>query len=269
VPQEFVDGLQRYIDEEGPIYPVEDESGRPSRRFAALHEFLWTGKQDPKAFLKLLGPRGAADDIEDFVLRRDTIGLAIVTALYRRLDNKDPERATLYDAVAYAAVNFGFDPLYGESHTRTGAEVADLFVDPELQPCAESRAALEHHLEPLFAAWRKRVTEKASTTMMGILMRHLGARGADRFYEEWERMSDNERYNLLKTTADAPGSFAPATRKRIVAALLSGSFDVRGAAFDALEKLGAPLEGVDIVVPEKELRAALEPLRAWAAETGS
>ncbi|MHC4959833.1 MAG: hypothetical protein ACYTGN_15830 [Planctomycetota bacterium] len=263
MPSEFVAGLQRYIDEDGPIYPPEDS------RVRALHEFLWTGKQDPRGFLELLGPRRAAEDVEEFMLRRDIVGLAIVTALYRRLDAKDPEKSVLYDAVAYASVNFGFDPLYGSSHTRTGAEVADLFIDPELPACAESKAALNKHLEPLIAAWRKRVTEKATTTMMAIFVRHLGASGADRLFLEWEHMSDSERYNLLKTTVDAPRPFAPATRKRMVDALLATSFDVRGAAFDALEKRGAPLKGIDIVVPEKELREALGPLRAWAAETGS
>lgn len=260
----LVAGLQAYIAAEGPIYPVED------RRLRALHEYLFEARPDPEALLPLIGPRAEATEVEDWMLRRDHVAMAVVTSLYRRLDQvpDDPHIAAIWDAVAYAGANFGFDPLYGEAHTRTGAEVADLFVDPKLKACPESRAALNHHMERLLKAWRGRVTEKATTTMMAIFLRHLGAPGMDRMFSEWDAMSPRERFNLLKLAADMEGP-STGTKRRIVDALLADSMEVREAAKEALEALGAPVGGLEVAAPERELERELEGLRRWAAETDS
>ena len=158
--------------------------------------------------------------------------------------------------LAYAAVHFSFDPLYGESHTQTGAEIANLFIDAELRPCPESKAALLRYLDPMMEAWRARVTRKATTTMIAIFMRHIGAAGGDRFFAEWKSMNENERVSLLEVAADYEG-FSTATKQRIVEALKDPSFDVSEAALKALKALGAPLDTVDLGSPAAELEEGL------------
>jgi hypothetical protein len=140
-------------------------------------------------------------------------------------------------------------------------------MDPQLAPNPDSAAALEHHIDAMLRAWRGRVTEKASTSMMGILIRHLGAAGAARMFGEWKGMSASERFNLLKQTGgvdDPP----PALKTAVVEALRDESFEVRGAALDALQELGAPVGELEIVAPD-DVEQALPALRRWAAETDS
>ena len=259
----FVKGLARYIDSAKPIFGPKDH------RLRAMHEYLWTAKPDPKTLLGLLGPRRDATGIEDWILRRDLVAWSVVTSLYRRLDaGGDDHVAGLYDAVTFATVNFGFDPLYGESHTRTSQEVADLFLDPELRPCPESEAATRKHLEALLRAWRARVTKKATTTLIAILLRHLGPAGGDRMFSEWKNMDETERTNLLLLAAEYE-DFSTATRVQMVHALRSGSIEVREAALKALEAQGAPVAGIDIGARDEDLRESLEALLKWASKTDS
>ena len=77
----LIKGLRKYIDSEGPIYPLRD------RRFLALHNYLYFAVPDPTLLKPLLGARKDASEIEDWVLRRDHIAMAIITSYYRRLVN--------------------------------------------------------------------------------------------------------------------------------------------------------------------------------------
>ncbi len=260
----LIKGLRKYIDSEGPIYPLRD------KRFRALHDYLYFAVPDPTLLKPLLGARKDASEIEDWVLRRDHIAMAIVTSYYRRLVRRkdDPYTRALWDTVAYAGVHFSFDPLFGDSHTQTGAEISDLFMDPQLPACKESREALEAHMETMLSAWRKRVTEKASTSMMGIVIRHVGAAGVDRLFGEWDRMSKSEKFNLLSQAGDHRG-LATASKKLIVESLLADLIETREAALEALNGLGAPVADVEIGAPDEELREAVKPLRRWASKTDS
>ena len=259
----FVKGLKRYIDSARPIFGPEDP------RWRAMHEYLWTCKPDPSTLKGLLGPRRAATEVEGWVLRRDLVAWTVVISLYRRLDaGGDRYLAGIFDAVTYATVNFGFDPLYGAGHTRTGQKIAELFLDPELRPGPESKAAAQRYLEPLVGAWRKRVTPKATTTMVAILLRHLGPAGGDRMFREWEGMDEAERASLLLLAAEYEG-LSPASRLRMVRALGSGSIEVRGAALRALRHQGAPVRGIDIAARDEDRRDSLDQLRKWAAKTDS
>lgn len=259
-PEELVAGLEAYIESDDPVYTTWDP------RFQALHRFLWKERPDPRDLLPLLGAHAPKEDVDAELMKRDKIANAIVTSFLRRILEApdDPYRAALYDAVAYAGVHFSFDPAYGDSHTITGVEVSDFFSLGEFPVTEESKAALQEHLEASIAAWRKRVTDKSTSMFFGIHLRHLGAVAADRFLREWEGMNADERYDLLKRTEDVEG-LSPAGRLRVVEALLDTSLDVRAAAVETLEALGAPLGELDGSAREEEIRAALPRLRLWAA----
>ena len=256
--------MRKYIDSDGPIYPQRDP------RFLSLHNYLYFAVPNPSLLKPLLGPRKEAKEIEDWVLRRDHVAWIVVTTFYRRLRRlkDDPYTEALWDAVAYAGAHSSFDPLFGDSHTKTGAEVSDLFMDAQLRSCAASKKALKDNMDAMLGAWRKRVTEKASTSMMGIINRHMGAAGIDRLFGEWGRMSAEERYNLLRQAGDNEG-LASASKKLIVESLLADSIETRVAALEALEALGAPVKEVEVAAPEEELREDIKPLRDWASKTDS
>jgi len=260
----FVSAMQAHIAGDDPIYPPQDD------RFLFLHRLLYRLRVDPTPLLPLLGPRAAAEDIDGPVMKRDNVAMAVLTSFLRRIyeDPDDPYRPALFDAVAYAGVHFSFDPLYGDAHTATSTEVSDFFLDPEMTPSGESRRSILKHLDELLAGWRRRVTEKASTSLFGALLRHLGAEGATRLFAEWKHMSDTERYNLLKQVGELD-DLGPTHRRRIVDALLDPSFEVREAAFESLQKLEAPLGDTEVGLPEEELRKSLPALRRWAAKTDS
>jgi hypothetical protein len=263
-PAGMVDALRAYVHGEHPVYPPDD------RRFFALHRVLFAHRPDPVPFAPLLGPRFPAEEITDAVLKRDSVAMAVVTSFMRRIAEVEgePQRQALYDLIAYAGANFSFDPLYGDSHPATGPEVADFFMIPQIGPCPESRASLRGALDESIALWRGRVTEKATTTFFAILLRHLGAEGADRLFSEWKGMSASERASLVKLAGEEERLLRP-SRRALLAALLDPSMDVREAALEALERQGAPVGDVDIAVREEELRRDLERLEGWAEETGS
>jgi hypothetical protein len=258
--EELVRGLQAYVDGDDPVYTTWDP------RFLALHEFLRRTCPDPRGFGPLLGPHAEREDVDERLLKRDKVANAVVTSFLRRIveEPDDPHRAALFDAVSGAGVHFSFDRAYGDSHTITGVEIADFFSTEEFPVTAESRAALEKHLEASIEAWRRRVTDKATSNFFGIHIRHLGAAAVDRFLGEWEGMHPDERYDLLRRAERVEGLSA-ASRSRVVEALLDPGLDVREAAAGVLRAQGAPLGDLDASAPEGRIRAALPALRAWAA----
>ena len=158
---------------------------------------------------------------------------------------------------------FAFDPLYGDAHTETSVDVGDFFADARFPPCAASRAAIEHHLPDLLAAWRARVTRKGTSTFFGIVLRHLGAEGADALVREREGLDEEERKDLLLRLKDQE-DLGEGARLALVEGLLDPSFEVREAALRALGKQGAPVGGLDPASPDEEMAAASRGLRDWA-----
>jgi hypothetical protein len=263
-PAELVRGLRGYIDGDDPIYPLEDE------RYWLLHQFLYEQRPAPAGLLPLLGPRGEAREVDEHILKRDSIAVAVVTTFERRaIENpEEPGRADLYDAIAYAGACFSFDPLYEDAPNATQTEVVDFFMHPKVMPSAETRASLEKNFDDTLERWRNRVTESASTTFCGIVLRHMGREGLDRLFNEWERMRENERTSLLRLAADEE-TLGPRSRGRMVSALLDPSLEVREAAYESLKRLGAPLGELEITDREEDLAKALVPLRRWADKTDS
>ena len=261
-PVDLVAGLQAYVRGDDPILPRDDA------RCYALHNFLFGQRPDPEGLRPLLGPRGPAEEVADALLKRDLIAICIVTSYMRRLWEypESTDRQSLYDSIAYAGVNFGFDPVYGDSHTGTSEEITDFFAEPTFAACEESRVSLTRYLEDSVARWRRRVTAKSSSMFFGIVMRHLGTAGTDRLFLEWEGMRPSEKYDLLKRVADRdlPGRSALLT---VVSALTDPDFEVREAAVEALEEFEAPIGDLDTSSTEEALSAALPRLREWAEKT--
>ncbi|MHC4817420.1 MAG: hypothetical protein ACYTF8_05155 [Planctomycetota bacterium] len=262
--EDLVVGLQAYVAGDDPIYPRRD------RRYWSLHGFLFRTRPDPRGFLPLFGPHGGMTVDDPCLLKRDSIALAVVTSFIRRIfeDPKDPWRKELYDVIGMAGVHFSFDPAYGESHTYTGVEVGDFFGDAIFPVCEESRASLRRALPALLEQWRKRVTDKGTSSFFGVVLRHLGKEGAEVLFGEWARLNEDERYDLLKRVADQE-ALGPVARLHTVEALLDASIDVREAAFEALEAHEAPLGDLDVSARESDIEKGLAPLRQWARKTKS
>ncbi|NJN14181.1 MAG: hypothetical protein HC813_00495, partial [Planctomycetes bacterium] len=95
----------------------------------------------------------------------------------------------------------GLRAPWGDSHTLTGEEIGDFFSEAEWPACPEATAAVSRHLESHILRWRRRVSDKASSTFFGIVLRHVGVR-ADRLFAEWEAMNEDERVDLLKRAGE-------------------------------------------------------------------
>jgi len=259
--EELVDGLRRYVDGDHPAYATNDP------HCIALHEFLFETAPEPRGLLPLFAPHGKRE-VDDTVLRRDAIASTVATSFMRRIVERkgDPHYAALYDALAVVAVNFVFDPAYGDAHTETSVDVGDFFAGAEFPPCEESRAALDRHLDELLAAWRGRVTRKGSSSFFGVLLRHLGAPAGEALVREWGGMDVEERKDLLLRLKDQE-EILPGARMKLVEGLLDPSLDVREAAAAALSKQGAPMSGLDPSAPDDEMERASAPLREWARKT--
>jgi hypothetical protein len=262
--EDLVAGLQGYVAGDDPIYPQRD------RRYWALHGFLYRERPDPRGFLPLFGPHDGLTVDDPALLKRDTIAYAVVTSFTRRIyeDPKDPWRKELYDVIAMAGVHFSFDPAYGESHTETGVEVGDFFGQAVFPVCEESRASLRKSLPAALEQFRKRVTDKATSSFFGIVLRHLEKEGAELLFPEWAGLNDDERYDLLKRVADQE-ALGPVARRHAVEALLDASIDVREAAFEALGAHKAPLGDLDPSARESDIEKGMAPLRQWARKTKS
>lgn len=261
---DLVAGLRRYIDGDYPVYPPDGDRAR------ALHEFLFSEKPDPRAFVALfpLPPKRA--DVDEQRMRSDLVGTSVVTSFIRRVA-EEPEtrdRAALYDAIVAIGVPFAFDTAWGDSHTNTSVMVTEFLAEAKFPVCKESRDAVTRHFPSLLAEWRGRVTRKGSSVFFGITLRHVGAAGAAALCAEWGGMDANEREDLLLRLAyeDEAGR---AVRERMVGALLDPGPDVREAAFAALRAHGAPLGDLDASARDSELEKALPALRRWAEETES
>lgn len=261
---DLVAGLQAYVDGSDPIYPRRD------RRYWALHGFLYRQRPDPRGFLPLFGPHAGLTVDDPGLLKRDSIALAVVTSFIRRIyeDPEDPWRKELYDVIAEAGVHFSFDPVYGDAHTGTGVEVGNFFGQAIYPVCEESRASLRKTLPRVIEQWRRRVTDKGSSSFFGIVLRHLGAEGAEVLFREWGRMNEDERYDLLKRMAEEE-TLGPLARRCTVEALLDESVDVREAAFGALEAHRAPLGDLDASARDSDIEKGMGPLRQWAKKTKS
>ncbi|HEX5138288.1 MAG TPA: hypothetical protein VFY93_15035 [Planctomycetota bacterium] len=232
-----------------------------------LHRFLYERAPDPEPFLTLFAPHGKRE-VDDAVLRRDVVASTVATTFMRRIVDRplEPRKAALYDALALVLARFAFDPAYGDAHTETSVDAGDFFGDPAIPPCAESRAAFRHRLPEMLLAWRARATRKGSSTFFGVVLRHLGAEGGEALVLERGRMDEEERKDLLLRLKDEE-EIGPGARMALVEGLLDVSLDVREAAWHGLSKQGAPVDGIDPSARDRDIRAALPPLRAWAQKT--
>ncbi len=206
--------------------------------------------------------------MSDELLRRDVVGTAVAHTLTRRAyQNPDASvRTACYDAIGLLSTAFAFDRAYGNAHTNTSVIVTDFLSKPEFQPCAESGAALKKHYGAIIKEWRRRVTDKGSSTFFGIVMRHLGSGGTAMLFEEWRGMRPAEREDLLLRVAYQDET-TPVVRKGLVGALLDNSFDVRAAAHKALTAHEAPLDELDDSAADDAIEKALPRLHKWAQET--
>ena len=255
-------GLLRYMSAPGPIYPKDDP------RLRALHRFLYGTKPDPRTLAGIFAPHEATE-VTDRLLRRDAVAYAVVTSFIRRVhEPDDPHPGPLWDMIVNASANFAFDPVYGDSDTATGAEIAELMTDDKVLPDAHSCAAVVKHLPALIERWRGRAATFASSTFFGIALRYAGDPGAELVFAEWARMREEERFDILKRIADED-RVGPNARAAMVTGLLDNSMDVREAAYDALKTHGAPVQGFDSSSRDLEIERALPRLRRWAAETES
>jgi hypothetical protein len=213
----------------------------------------------PESLAPLLGPRGPAADVDARLLKRDAMAMIVLDSLVARWFEGGEAPAPLLDVALACGPHFAFDPVYAESHTRTGEELADFLSQAPVTP--ELVAAVERHLEPLLAAWRGRVTDKSTSTLFGIVLRILGVGGGARLVREWDGMREEERVDLLERFAwmdlDRP------LLRHAAAALLDPSPIVRRSAHKALLKQGAPLQGVDPSAREAELRRARGEVERW------
>jgi hypothetical protein len=260
--RDLVKGLRRYVDGDYPIYPTNDP------HMVALHEFLFRKAPDPQGLLPLFAPTGKKT-VDDATLRRDAIASTVATSFMRRIAGKPdaPDRAQLYDVLAVVLARFAFDPAYGDAHTETGMDVGEFFADPKVPPCASSRAAFERHLGEMLQAWRARVTRKGTSSFFGIVLRHLGAEGAEALVREGG-MDTEERKDLFLRLKDEE-DLREGARMALVDGLLDPSIEVREAALSALSEQGAPVGGLDASSPDREISAASPPLREWARKTKS
>ncbi|MGQ0614717.1 MAG: hypothetical protein ACT4PV_13355 [Planctomycetaceae bacterium] len=258
-PARFCAQMQAYIEGTDPAFPDED------RRLERMREALVRLRPPPAGLRPLLGPRGAATEVDMRLIKRDSIALCVVDSLIVRLIGAGEPPAPLLERIVEAGVHFSFDPLYAESHTRTGEEVSDFLA--QTLPSADTAAALQRFEEPLLERWRARATDKSTSTLFGIVLRHRGAAGAARLLREWPGMREDERVDLIerlgRVEADRP------LLEALLEALLDTSAEVRSSALRSLRKQGAPVEGLDASMREEEMRPGLERARRWIQETNS
>ena len=259
-PERLCAQLAAYVAGPEPDFPESEP------RLARLRDALARLRPPPAALRPLVGPRGAAEEVDRSVLKRDSVALCVVDSLILRHLAGGEAPAPLLDVVVEAGLHFSFDPLYGEAHTRTGEEVCDFLSRTPATP--DTAAALERHLEPLLRRWRARVTDKSTSTLSGIVLRHLGPAGGLRLFEEWDGMREDERVDLVERAGreEAPPA---ALLARLAEAVLDASYDVRASALRALGRRGAPVEGLHPSLPEAELRRGLGPVLRWIEETRS
>lgn len=256
-PRLFEAQMRAYVEGPDPIFPDSDE------HFGSLLRALRRLEPPPRDLRPLLGPRGPAEDVDGPLLKRDALALCLVDSLLWRYDEGGRKDLPLLEEAALAGVHFSFDPLYGQSHTRTGEEIADFFS--ETPPNGATAAAIGSVLEPLLAKWRGRVTEKSTSTLFGIVLRHLGSPGGERLLREWEGMREEERIDLLERLGRLEPP-SPALLGAMVDRTLDPSLDVRESAFRALRRQGAPVGDLDGSAREEEIRRQIPALRRWISE---
>lgn len=256
-PRAFCEQMRGYVEGDDPIFPDEDP------RYRKLMEALRRLAPPPESLRPLLGPRGPAEEVDGRLLKRDALALCVLDSLLWRMSEKAADPRAVLDITAEAGVHFSFDPLYEASHTRTGLEVSDFFS--EVVPSGETAAAIRHYLAPLLSKWRGRVTDKSTSTLFGIVLRHLGSEGAGALFAEWEGMRDPERVDLLERVGRLEGATGRVLGE-VVERVADPSPETRASALKALERQEAPLDGLDASAREEDLRGALPRLRRWASE---
>ncbi len=254
-PRDLMAGLRRYQSSEDPVYPRESKQAR------SLHRFVFAAQKPPAQFHELFGAHDRKE-VDEYLQKRDLVCFCVLTASLRYVVRKAPDQAH-YDLIAYAGVHFAFDPVYGEAYTHTGSEIGDFFTDPGFQPRAETAVALGKQLPAYLAQWRRRSTDRATSTFFGIVLRHLGAPGAVALVGEFAGCNEDERYDLLARLRREDELLPPA-RQCLVGALTDESYDVREAAFSALEAHQAPIDGLDASAREEDIARVLPALRQWA-----
>ena len=247
--------MQLYIAGDDPIF------SRESRQARALHEFVYRADKDPAGYKPLFGPHDRKE-VDAYLQKRDLVGYCVLTPSIRYVVMKKQE-ARHYELIAFAGVHFAFDPVYGEAYTHTGAEVGDFFTDVEFRPNDMTAAALRRNLAGLTAQWRRRSTDRATSTFFGIVLRHLGSEGAAALAALYAEGNDEERLDLVARFEHVDEATVP-VRGVLVRALADKSYDVRVAAFAGLEAHEAPLDGLDASAREKDIERIRPALERWA-----
>ncbi|MEM7504958.1 MAG: hypothetical protein AAF417_23230 [Pseudomonadota bacterium] len=253
--RDLVEGLQRYIAGDDPIYSRESKQAR------ALHRLVYRADKDPAGYKPLFSAHDRKE-VDAFLQKRDLIGYCVLTPSIRYVVMKEPA-ARHYDLIAYAGVHFAFDPVYGEAYTHTGAEVGDFFTDVEFRPNEMTAAALRKHLAGLTAQWKRRSTDRATSTFFGIVLRHLEMEGAAALTLLYDGCNGEERLDMVERFRHMDETNVP-VRGVLVKALKDESYDVRVAAFGALEAHEAPLDGLDASAREEDIARILPSLEQWA-----
>jgi len=253
-----VAGLRAYVDGPDPAFPADDP------RFGKLQQALVDLRPPPAELAPLFAPRPPASEVDARLIKRDAIALAVLDSLLRRWFAGNEVPAPLLDVAVGGGVHFSFDPLYGESHTRTGEELADFLSTAPVTP--EVGAAAAKHLDAFLARWRARTTDKSSSTMFGIVLRTLGEGGGERLFREWDGMHEEERIDLFERLAWMD-SLGRGLLLRAADGILDPSIRIRRSAHRALERHGAPVGALDPSAREADLRVAVAEVRRWIDET--
>ncbi len=239
--------------------------------FEPMHDALVRLKPEPEALLPVLAARPpdlTLDDAE--VFNRDSMTRTVIVHMLNRIHTENPPpaamKARLLEVAMRGGINFTFDPLYGDGPTQTGKLMGQYLSEAPVLP--EASAALRNNVASLMARWRKRVSDSASSTTFGILIRHLGSDGVEIVFREWKGLSEEERIDILER-ARKLDEIRRAVLAPAVDALLDPSYSVRESAFKTLAAHGAPLGELDASARERDIVRAQPGLRRWTTETDS
>ncbi|MEE8106688.1 MAG: hypothetical protein V3T86_14230 [Planctomycetota bacterium] len=256
---EFVSQMQEYI--KGDKAGLNDD--RPEMQAMMFALVRMRPKIAP--LRALVGPRDPEKaELDDAAIKRDFVAVVVVDSFMIRASRKGARQEELYDAIVSTGVNFSFDPLWGNAETRTANEVAGFMLKrAPLKPL--TIAAVTKHLEPLIEKWRGRATTSSTPGTISVILRYLGADGADRLFQEWERMKQDERLSLLDHIAY--GELNRSALSRLADLMIEKDLELREAALKALEQHGAPVTEVDAGSRDRETIKAQRGVRAWIAKT--
>jgi len=254
---EFVSQMQAYI--KGDKAGLNDDLPVMQAMMRALARL----RPDIAPLRALVGPRAKKTELDDAEIKRDYLAVVVVDSFIIRAMLKGSRQEELYEAIVYTGVNFSFDPLWGDAETRTSNEVSEfMLTGAPLKPV--TIAAVTKYLEPLLEKWRGRATTSSTSGTISIILRYLGADGADRLFQEWDRMKQDERLSLLEHVAY--GELNRSVLSRLADLMTERDLELREAALKALDQHGAPVDEVDAGSRDRETKNAQRLVRAWIAK---